>query len=104
MAAHMKLRGSREQRLLALVGLGESMSAACRAVNVAPVTVRRHAQADPAFALLLSEAREQGRSGSFDPGAPMDWHRAARALERSDPLRWALPGVADPFNFDSPPE
>jgi hypothetical protein len=100
----MKLKGKREARLLALVGFGESLEAACRAVGISRMTVSRHARSDPAFAVLLGMARDEGRASGFDPTEPMDWREAARRLEASDPLRWALPGGGgDPlagFDFD----
>jgi hypothetical protein len=96
----MKLKGKREQRLLALLAFGESLTAACRAVGVSTVTVNRHRRADPAFAELVRDARESRASGTLEIELP-DWRVVAAQLEAEHPARWALPGGAgDPLDFD----
>jgi hypothetical protein len=99
-AAHLKLTGRREQRLLALLSLGESLTAACRAIGVSTVTVNRHRRADPSFAELLRDARSRRASSTLEIELP-DWRVVARQLEAEHPTRWALPGGAsDAFDFD----
>jgi hypothetical protein len=103
MPAPVKLKGRREARLLALLSLGEPLTAACRAVGVAPMTVRRHARADPALAELVRAAREQRDPDPFAVPLP-DCGEIAAQLEAEHPLRWAPPGggagdVDDPFDF-----
>jgi hypothetical protein len=100
----MKLKGKRETRLLALVALGQPLEVAARAVGISRMTVSRHRREDPAFAVLLADARARAdRSALPDLGPePMDWREAAKRLEASDPLRWLLPGdPGDPFDIDT---
>jgi len=94
--AQLKLRGDRERRLLALLGIGEPLAAACRAVGVTTQTVNRHRRADPAFAERLAAARERRPPAPVEL-EPLDWREVAAQLERENPLRWALPEIPDDF-------
>jgi hypothetical protein len=76
----MKLTPGRKRRLLALLTLGEPLSAACRAVGVTTVTVNRHRRQDPVF-------------------VPLDWRSAAEFLEHEFPEQWALPEM--PFDLSA---
>ena len=91
-AAHLKLTGTRELRLLALIEAGEPLAAACRATMVSRQTVYRHARDDAAFAVLLRRAREH-RAPVVDDGA---WREAAAQLEQLVPERWAPPEFSPP--------
>jgi hypothetical protein len=95
MPTPMKLKGSRERRLLALLTFGESLTAASRAVGVTTTTVNRHRRADPAFAERLSAAREN-RAPDPLPIEPTNWREVAAQLEAENPERWASPG--DPLD------
>jgi hypothetical protein len=96
MAQRPKLTADRQDRLIAILGLGESLEAACRAVEVSTTAVRKCAQRGPLFAARLEAARERGRGATAD-----DWELVARVLERQHPERWALPNV--PLDFNAPP-
>jgi hypothetical protein len=91
----MKLTPGRKRRLLALLTLGEPLSAACRAVGVTTVTVNRHRRQDPVFAERLSAARAN-RVPAF---VPLDWRSAAEFLEHEFPEQWALPEM--PFDLSA---
>lgn len=83
MSAHPKLTTQRQERLIAILGLGESLEAACRAVQVSGTAVRKCADRDPLFAARLKSARTR------DPGSDApDWIAAAATLEIEYPERW----------------
>jgi hypothetical protein len=85
----LKLRGRRRQRLLAALARGETLTAACRCVDITTQTVNRHRRQDAVFAEAVRAACEQ-RAPTFVAPEPFDWRTAAMHLERSDPLHWAL--------------
>src|SRR5262249_27157262 len=88
MPAHVKLRGRRERRLLALLSFGDAWPAACGAVDIAPQTVTRRRRADPIFAEAVRVARAN-RAGAIAPELP-DWRVIAAQLEAEYPERWSL--------------
>ena len=92
MGAHPKLTAQRQDRLIAIVGLGESLEAACRAVEVSATAVRKCATREPLFAVRLQAARERGRGRG---AAIQDWEVAAQVLEHGFPEHWSIP--PDPF-------
>jgi Helix-turn-helix domain of resolvase len=94
MAAHLKLKGSRERRLLRLIENGEPVAAACRAVEVSRQTVYRHARTDPMFAERLAVARARP--------APVeeDWRVIAERLEREYPRHWAPVSLPDAWELE----
>jgi DNA-binding CsgD family transcriptional regulator len=99
-SAPLQLTPRRERRLLKLVQAGVTVAEASRAVAISRQTVWRHARADAVFAVQLQAARAGSR---WSAGQPLDdWREAALMLERTDPVRWALPGGDDdPFrDFD----
>jgi hypothetical protein len=87
MAAQPKLTRGRETRLLGLLTFGESLEAACRAVQVSSTAVRKRADRDPIFAERLRVAR----AGHPAPVELRDWRDIAAQLEREHPLRWGPP-------------
>lgn len=99
MAAPAKFTSSRRGRLLALLSAGATLSEGARAIGVSRQTVYQRAAVDPAFALLLDDARGPGRQapGPYDRvDAPLDplfsdWEKSARLLERDYSDHWALP-------------
>ena len=91
MAAHAKLTAQRQDRLIAIVALGESLEAAARAVGVSTTAIRKLAARDAIFSARLQAAREHGRGDA----AVDEWQLAAEALERQYPARWALPSLPD---------
>ena len=93
MAAHPKLTKSREQRLLAILRLGEPLEAAARAVDVSTTAIRKRAARDPLFAEQLRAARAE-----FDRPDPVllgDWRMVAAQLEAEYPDHWAAPDTRD---------
>jgi hypothetical protein len=103
MAARPKLTASRETRLLALLTLGESFEASCRAINVSSTGVRAHAQRHPVFAERLQAAREHRVPDLATVELP-DWRDVAAQLEADYPEHWTLPDGSKPsydsFDFD----
>lgn len=95
MAAQSKLTAGRETRLLAVLGLGESLEAACRCVGVSSTAVRKRAHHDPAFAERLRAARA-GAPDAVVTSQALDWRVIAERLEHQDPLHWGPP----PDEFD----
>ena len=98
MAAHLKLTGRRERRLLDLVQMGATVSEAAAACGVARQTVYRHARRDEGFGTLLHLSCMIGRQ-SFTAAlnrevaaAALDWQAAAALLERDFPERYRRVG------------
>jgi hypothetical protein len=104
MAAHPKLAGDRERRLLALLTIGEPLEAACRAVLVSATAVRQRARRDPAFAQRVSAARER-RPAAVTPIGVTDWREIAAQFDRENPLRSTSPidDASDPFDGEFDP-
>ena len=91
MAARPKLVGDRERRLFAVLATGESLSAACRGVQISATAVRKRAARDWIFRERLEAARTR-----TDVESVMGWEDAARALEVIDPARWGpLPDAVE---------
>ena len=97
MAAHPKLTAQRQDRLIAIVGLGESLEAACRAVEVSATAVRKCAQREPLFGARLEAARARAADAGVD-----DWEVAARLLEQLHPDRWSMPSSAPAWDVGAP--
>lgn len=92
-----KLTAQRQDRLIAIVALGESLEAACRAVEVSATAVRKCAQRDLLFAARLRAARERARGA-----AVQDWEVAAQLLERGFGDHWSMPPSAPAWDVGDP--
>lgn len=97
MPARAKLTRRRERRLIALLEAGESLAAACRAIDVSAEAVRRKAIRDPMFSARVAAAR----GGRAPTRRPLDWLIARKQLEHQHPQRWAR---SDPDDLPPDPD
>jgi hypothetical protein len=90
MAAKPKLTYGRETRLFALLVLGESFEAACRAIDISSTAIRRRAARDSEFAERLQAAREN-RPADLSSLEPPHWSEIAAQIEREHREDWVPP-------------